>query len=64
MFAPFHVYVPGFERNTRNKNVLEAKCCVIAVVCPVTRLINLEIIEKSDHNSLRAQPLWPGGEEN
>ena len=28
MFGPVGVYVPGFERNTRNRQVLEAKCWV------------------------------------
>ena len=48
MFGPIKVYVPGFERNTRNRNVLEAKCWVVTFACPVTRLINLQVVERSD----------------
>jgi hypothetical protein len=52
MFGPFQIYVPGFERNTRNRKVLEAKCWVMCFVCPVTRLTNLQVIEKSDHSGV------------
>ena len=52
LFGPFYVYVPGFERNTRNRKVLEAKCWVICFVCPVTRLTNLQVIEKSDFSGI------------
>ena len=52
MFGPYLVYVPGFERNTRNRKVLEAKCWVMCFVCPVTRLTNLQVIEKSDHSGV------------
>ena len=52
MFAPFQVYVPGFEKNTRNRKVLEAKCWGMCFVCPVTRLTNLQVIEKSDRSGV------------
>ena len=41
--------MPGFTKNTRNRKVLEAKCWVLVFVCPVTRLTNLQVIEKSDN---------------
>ena len=44
--------MPGFERNTRGRNVLEAKCWVMVFVCPVTRLTNLQVIEKSDNSGM------------
>ena len=47
LFGPIHVYVPGFERNTRNRQVLQAKCWVMTAVCPTTRLINLQTMESS-----------------
>ena len=52
LFGPYRIFVPGFERNTRNRNVLEAKCWVICFVCPVTRLTNLQVIEKSDASGI------------
>ena len=52
MFGPVGVYVPGFERNTRNRQVLEAKCWVLVFACPVTRLLNLQVIEKSDSSGV------------
>ena len=47
LFGPITVVVPGFERATRNRRVLEAKCWVMAVVCPTTRLVNLQVLESS-----------------
>ena len=49
IFGPIQVYVPGFEKNTRGRNALAAKCWVLTFVCPVTRLTNLQVIEKSNH---------------
>ena len=47
LFGPISVFVPGFEKNTRNRKVLEAKCWVLTVVCPTTRLVNLQVLESS-----------------
>ena len=47
LFGPVIVVVPGFEKATRNRRVLEAKCWVMAVVCPTTRLVNLQVLESS-----------------
>ena len=52
IFGPIQVYVPGFEKNTRNRNVLQAKCWVLVFVCPVTRLTNIQVIEKSDNSGM------------
>ena len=48
LFGPYYVYVPGYERETRNRQVKEAKVWVMCVVCPTSRLVNLQVIEKSD----------------
>ena len=45
LLGPIHVYVPGFERNTGNRKVLEAKVYIMAFVCPTTKNINLQVIE-------------------
>ena len=47
LFGPMNVFVPGFERNTRNRQVLEAKCWVMTAVCPTTRLVNLQVLEST-----------------
>ena len=47
LFGPINVFVPGFEKNTRNRKVLEAKCWVMTVVCPTTRLVNLQVLEST-----------------
>ena len=47
LFGPITVVVPGFERETRNRRVLEAKCWIMVVVCPTTRLVNLQTLEST-----------------
>ena len=47
LFGPITVFVPGFEKNTRNRRVLEAKCWVMTAVCPTTRLVNLQTLEST-----------------
>ena len=47
LFGPVTVVVPGFERATRNRRVLEAKCWIMTAVCPTTRLVNLQVLESS-----------------
>ena len=47
LFGPITVKVPGFERNTRNRKVLEAECHVMTAVCPTTRLVNLQVLEST-----------------
>ena len=43
--GPYHTYVPGHERVTRNKKVITAKCYIMTFVCPVTKLTNLQVLE-------------------
>ena len=52
LFGPIQVFVPGYEKNTRGRNSLAAKCWVMTFVCPVTRLTNLQVIEKCDHSGI------------
>ena len=47
LFGPVPIYVPGLEKNTRTR-VLRAECHVLVFACPVTRLINLQVVEKRD----------------
>ena len=48
LFGPYRVYVPGFERETRNRKVLDVEVHILAIVCPTTRLVNLQVVEKTD----------------
>ena len=43
--GPYKVYVPGHERETRHRNVVEAKTWILSFACPVSKLINLQVIE-------------------
>ena len=45
LYGPCHVYVPGHAMKTRHRNVVEAKCYVLVSVCPITKLVNLQVIE-------------------
>lgn len=48
LFGPYYVFVPGYERETRSRQMKEAKVWVMCSVCPTSRLVNLQVIEKSD----------------
>ena len=51
LFGPVESYVPGFERNTRSRKVLESKMYVMVSVCITTKIVNLQILEgKKAHN--------------
>ena len=44
-FGPVHLYVPGHEMLLRNKKTIEAKVWILVFACPVTRCINLQVVE-------------------
>ena len=57
-YGPCHVYVPGHAMKTRHKAVVEAKCYVLVSVCPITKLVNLQVIEgKLVENDLNDLPM-------
>ena len=43
--GPYDIFVPGHERETRSKKVLSAKAYIMSFACPVTKLLNLQVIE-------------------
>ena len=43
--GPYNIFVPGHERETRSKKVLSAKAYIMSFACPVTKLLNLQVIE-------------------
>jgi hypothetical protein len=47
LFGPVQVVVPGREKNTRGRLALDSKCWVMVIVCPTTRLINMQVVETS-----------------
>ena len=45
IFGPCHVYVPGHSMNLRNKKVLESKYYVSVFARPISKCVNLQVIE-------------------
>ena len=52
IFGPCHVYVPGHSHYLRNKKVVEAKIYVLVFACPITKCINLQVIENKSHDGI------------
>ena len=47
LLGPVKVWVPGRDRNTRSGlAALDAKCWIMVIVCPTTRLINMQVLER------------------
>ena len=45
LYGPLDIFVPGHEKETRNRKVVRAKVHIMCFVCPVSKLINLQVIE-------------------
>ena len=45
IYGPCQIYVPRHTMKTRHKSILEAKCYVLVFCCPVTKAVNLQVIE-------------------
>ena len=43
--GPYKVFVPGHERETRHTKVISAKVYIMSFACPVSKIINLQVIE-------------------
>ena len=52
LFGPVTVYVPGYSKALRGRPALASQVWVMVFVCPVTRLVNCQVIEKSDHGGI------------
>ena len=52
MFGPVTVYVPGYSKVSRGRPALASQVWVLVFVCPVTRLVSCQVIEKSDHSGV------------
>ena len=45
VYGPVDVYVPGFSMKTRNRKEVQAKVYVLVFCCPVTKVVNMQVIE-------------------
>ena len=52
LFGPYKTFVPGYERTTRSRNAKECQVYVMCVVCPTSRLVNLQVLEKADASGI------------
>ena len=52
LFGPCTLFVPGRERETRQNPIMTYKAWVLVLICPVTKLINLQVCEKSDASGI------------
>ena len=52
LFGPLSCYVPGQERTTRKSAVNQYKVWILTSVCVVTKLVNCQVLEKSDSSSV------------
>jgi GTP cyclohydrolase FolE2 len=48
LFGPVKVYIQGRERKTRScVAAFDSNCWIMVTVCPTTRLINMQVFERS-----------------
>ena len=52
LFGPVTLYVPGRERETRQNPVMTYKAWVLVLICPVTKLCNMQVCETSDASGI------------
>ena len=50
--GPYESFVPGFERQTRNRRQLSAKTYSMTFACPYTKLVNLQVIEAKNAEAI------------
>ena len=52
LFGPVTVYAPGASRDLRGRPAKACKVWSLVFACPVTRLINCQVVELSDHSGI------------
>ena len=52
LFGPITCYVPGYEKSTRARPASSVKTWILTSVCVVTKLVNCQVIEKSDASAI------------
>ena len=50
--GPYFTFVPGYERQTRNRNCLSVKNYLLVFCCAVTKLINIQVVESRNTQSI------------
>ena len=50
--GPYGVLVPGFEKQTRARQVITSKVWIMTFVCPMTKLVNLQVIESKSGDGI------------
>ena len=52
LFGPMYCYVPGYERNLRTRTAASVQTWILVSACPVTKLVNAQVVEKSDASGI------------
>ena len=52
LFGPITVYAPGASKDLRGRPAKACKVWTLVFACPVTRLINCQVVEVSDHGGI------------
>ena len=52
IFGPLTVYTPGASKDLRGRPAKACKVWVLVFACPVSRLVNCQVIELSDHSGV------------
>ena len=52
LFGPLFCFVPGHERITRRTAPAQVKTWILTCVCEVTKLVNCQVLEKSDSSGI------------
>ena len=52
LFGPVAVYAPGASKDLRGRPAKSCKVWCLVFACPVTRLINCQVVERSDHSGV------------
>ena len=52
LFGPLFCFVPGHERRTRRTAPAQVKTWILTCVCEVTKLVNCQVLEKSDSSGI------------
>ena len=50
--GPYKIFVPGFERNTRNRKEIDVRAYIMTFTCPMTKLVNLQVLEAKNSEAV------------
>ena len=52
LYGPVQVYAPGAQKDLRGRPAKTCKVWSLVFACPVTRLVNCQVVETSDHSGI------------